>query len=63
MARLRVEIDCETLQRLIEDAGRELRPVSMQAAVILRRALGLPFPFASQLAAKPNERLDEGRLE
>jgi len=69
MTRLKVDVDPETLERLIEDAGRELRPVSMHVTVLLRRSLGLVFPYpmqvrqdpdASHLAANPDERPERG---
>jgi hypothetical protein len=42
--RLRLELDQQTTDRLIEVAVEERRPVGMQAEVILRRALGLATP-------------------
>lgn len=42
--RLKLEIDSETAERLVASAGAERRPVDWQAEVLLRRALGLPFP-------------------
>jgi len=42
--RLRLELDHETARRLAEEAVRERRPIAWQAEVMLRRALGLPFP-------------------
>jgi hypothetical protein len=44
MARLQLELDTETAERLMESAVAERRPVVWQAEVLLRRALGLPFP-------------------
>lgn len=44
--RLRLEPDAETLRRLIASAAEERRPIGWQAEVLLRRALGLPFPEA-----------------
>ncbi len=44
MAQLRITLDSETHQRLLESALAERRPVPWQAEVVLRRALGLPFP-------------------
>ena len=46
MALVRVNLDGETFSRLIDAACSERRPVPMQAEVMLRRALGLPFPYA-----------------
>ncbi len=42
--RLRLELDTQTAEALAQSAIRELRPASMQAEVLLRRALGLPVP-------------------
>ena len=44
MARLRLELDSETYLKLLDSALAEKRPVDWQAEVMLRRALGLPFP-------------------
>jgi hypothetical protein len=41
---LRLELDSDTTSRLIEQATVERRPVAWHAEVLLRRALGLPFP-------------------
>ncbi len=46
MATLRVTLDRDTYQRLLETALSERRPVPLQAEVTIRRALGLPFPYA-----------------
>ena len=43
--RLRLELDSDTTSRLIEQATVERRPVAWHAEVLLRRALGLPFPL------------------
>jgi hypothetical protein len=45
--RLRIDLDPQTAEALAKSAVRELRPVPMQAEVLLRRALGLPFPKES----------------
>lgn len=42
--RIRLDLDQEATERLVEAAVSEQRPVHWQAEVILRRALGLPFP-------------------
>jgi hypothetical protein len=44
MPTLKIDLDPESYDRLIQDAARERRPVLWQAAVTLRRALSLPFP-------------------
>jgi hypothetical protein len=45
---VKLDLDLPTYERLAEAAVRELRPVHWHAWVLLRRALGLPFP-------EPNE--------
>jgi hypothetical protein len=42
---LRLELDRSTAVRLVECAVAESRPIPMQAQVLIRRALGLPFPY------------------
>ena len=44
MARLRLELDQETYLKLLDSALAEKRPIDWQAEVVLRRAMGLPFP-------------------
>jgi hypothetical protein len=44
---MKINLDSETFLALLESAVDELRPVDLHAAVVLRRALGLPFPFPS----------------
>jgi hypothetical protein len=52
MACLKVEVDPETFAALLDSALDEMRPVDLQAAVMLRRALGLPFPIPSSRSAR-----------
>jgi hypothetical protein len=61
MATLKLDLDTETLERLVERAVQERRPIVWQAEVLLRQALGLPFPYVSQLVATPDERPEEGQ--
>jgi hypothetical protein len=61
MATLKIGLDDETYAALIDDASRHLRPADWHAKALLRQALGLPFPYASQVAAKPDEKPKEGR--
>ena len=46
--RLRLELDRDTSDRLIGQAAAERRPVPWQAEVLLRQALGLPFPYPDE---------------
>jgi hypothetical protein len=48
VARLHLEPDQETFVALTDRALRERRPVVWQAEVILRQALGLPFPYPAE---------------
>lgn len=43
--RLELELDQETAIRLVEQAATERRPVMWQAEIMIRQALGLPFPY------------------
>lgn len=45
MARLRLDLDQETFLALTDRALRERRDPVSQAVVMLRQALGLPFPY------------------
>jgi hypothetical protein len=45
--RVRLDLDQTTYDALVTSAVRELRPASLQAEVLLKRALGLPFPPAA----------------
>lgn len=45
MTALKLDLDTETLTKLIESALRERRPTAWQAEILLRKALGLPFPL------------------
>lgn len=42
--RIKLELDQETTEKLVEIAMREKRPPAWQAEVLLRTSLGLPFP-------------------
>ena len=45
MPRVRLDLDTETYESLVAHASAELRPVQLHAEVLLRQALGLPFPY------------------
>ena len=45
MPRLRLDLDRETYDALTSLALAQRRPVVYQVEVILRRTLGLPFPY------------------
>jgi hypothetical protein len=55
MARIRLDLDSETYQRLVEVALAERRPVPWQAEIMLRVALGLPFPYPDVIDVTPTE--------
>jgi hypothetical protein len=55
MPRIRIDIDEETYSALMHKAGEELRPLQLEAAVILWRALGLPFPYPSVIDVLASE--------
>jgi hypothetical protein len=44
MPTIKISLDQETYSTLSQSAGRDLRPIPWQALVLLRGALGLPFP-------------------
>jgi hypothetical protein len=45
MPSLKLTLDNETVDALERSAQSERRPVDMQAEVLLRKSLGLPFPY------------------
>lgn len=45
MPKLRLDLDRETYEALASEALAQRRPVILQAEVILRQTLGLPFPY------------------
>lgn len=53
MPKLRLDLDRETYEALASEALAQRRPVILQAEVILRQTLGLPFPYP--LAAPDGE--------
>jgi hypothetical protein len=55
MPHIRIDIDEETYSALMHKADEELRPLHSEAAVILRRALGLPFPYPSVIDVLSSE--------
>jgi hypothetical protein len=55
MPRIRIDIDEETYSALIHKADEELRPLQSEATVLLRRALGLPFPYPSVIDVSSSE--------
>jgi hypothetical protein len=52
---IKLDIDADTYERLIDRAATERRPVPWQAEVELRRAVGLPFPREQEPAARAAE--------
>jgi len=61
MPTLKLNVDPETYQRLVECADRERRPLVWQAAVALRRAVGLPFPPEPDEGAEPAATVEVAR--
>ncbi len=55
--RIKLELDQEIAERLIETAEKERRPVVWQAEVLLRRALGLPFPQDEKNVVSQEEKM------
>ena len=53
MPAIKLDLDQETYERLVEDAVAERRPIVWQAEVALRRAFGLPFPYSG--ASQPTD--------
>jgi hypothetical protein len=48
MATIKVYLDDEVFERLTESAVSELRPISWHAEVLIRRALGVHFPYPQE---------------
>jgi hypothetical protein len=57
--KVRLDLDTEATKALIESGLNELRPPQLQAAVLLRRALGLPFP--PELRSSTNHTASAGK--
>ncbi len=53
MPRLRLDLDRETFEALAAQALSERRSASFQAEVILRQAMGLPFPYPATPHIEP----------
>jgi len=51
MAKVTIELDPQSYRKLVECSVRELRPISWEAEILLRRALDLPFPAPDAPAA------------
>ena len=57
---LKLEVDSETYDRLVEQAVAERRPVVWQAEIAIRRALGLPFPYGTEPAIRSPKEASDG---
>jgi hypothetical protein len=42
---LKLDLDQETYERVVDRAVAEARPINRQAEVMLRKAVKLPFPY------------------
>jgi len=59
--RLHIELDRQALQRLIEVAVAERRPITWQAEVLIRRALGLPETSSCGASPDAGEEVNHDR--
>lgn len=57
---VKLDLDLDTYEHLARSAIRELRPVHWQAEVLLRQALGLPFPSPVEMEAPTGKASGEG---
>jgi hypothetical protein len=60
MTTLKIDLDDETFDNLLDSAQAERRPIPWHAAVLLRRALNLPFPCPAPANRDPRERGTSG---
>jgi len=51
--RIKLDLDKDTTQKLVERSASDRRPVAWEAEVLLRQALGLPFPFGHEEKQQP----------
>jgi len=42
---LKIDLDQETYERVVDRAVAEARPIQRQAEIMLRKAVRLPFPY------------------
>jgi hypothetical protein len=54
MAILKLDLDGETYQHLVDDAVANRRPIAWQAEMLIRRALGLAIPYPRADARRPS---------
>lgn len=58
--RLKLELDGETAEKLVEAAEAERRPTAWEAEVLLRRALGLPLTVVAHVDGRDDlEKMEE----
>ena len=55
MTTVQVDLDEETFDGLLDSALSERRPIPWHAAVLLRRALNLPFPVSPAIGGRTRE--------
>ena len=60
MPRLRLDLDRETFEALVAQALSERRSAAYQAEVILRQAMGLPFPYPATPLTEPTPSTSRG---
>jgi hypothetical protein len=56
MPRIRVEMDDETYGALLSRAGEDLRTLPDEALMLIRKGLGLPFPYPPLIDVKEEPR-------
>ena len=61
MPSLKIQLDDEAFSLLAEVAVRELRPIGLQAAALVRRSLGLPVPYPHSPGVKTRD--DESKTD
>ena len=54
MPTLKIDLDQETYERVVDRAVAEARPIHRQVEVMLRKAVRLPFPYP-KLSTVPRE--------
>lgn len=59
MPSLRMDVPTEVYDRIVAEAKAEMRPIQWHAVVLLRKALGLPFPLPVEPKPEPKKWMDD----